>query len=69
MHKIVLALALACTSMACLADEAHAATWKETQKGGWERTCHDGGRTACTVWENQGFEVGTHLGIIGANAA
>jgi hypothetical protein len=31
---------------------AHAATWKETQKGGWERTCHDGGRTACTVWEN-----------------
>ena len=31
---------------------AYAATWKETQKGGWERTCHDGGRTGCTVWEN-----------------
>jgi hypothetical protein len=31
---------------------AHAATWKETQTGGWERTCHDGGGTACTVWEN-----------------
>jgi hypothetical protein len=31
---------------------AYAATWKETQKGGWERTCHDGGSTACTVWEN-----------------
>jgi hypothetical protein len=31
---------------------AHTATWKETQKGGWERTCHDGGRTVCTVWEN-----------------
>jgi hypothetical protein len=31
---------------------ADAATWKETQKGGWERTCHDGGTTGCTVWEN-----------------
>ena len=31
---------------------AYAATWKETQKGGWQRTCHDGGSTACTVWEN-----------------
>ena len=31
---------------------AHAATWKETQTGGWERTCHDGGSTACTVWDN-----------------
>ena len=30
----------------------HAATWKETQTGGWERTCHDGGSTACTVWDN-----------------
>jgi hypothetical protein len=36
---------------------AHAATWKETQKGGWERTCHDGGRAACTVWENHSHQV------------
>jgi hypothetical protein len=32
--------------------EAHSATWKETQKGGWERTCRDVGTAACTVWEN-----------------
>jgi hypothetical protein len=36
---------------------AHATTWKETQKGGWERTCHDGGSGACTVWENPTQEV------------
>jgi hypothetical protein len=36
---------------------AHAATWKETQKGGWERTCHDGGSTGCTVLENATQEV------------
>jgi hypothetical protein len=35
----------------------HAATWKETQKGGWERTCHDGGRPTCTVWENHTQQV------------
>jgi hypothetical protein len=48
--KVYPALALACALVTGFA--AHAATWKETQKGGWERTCHDGGRTACTVWEN-----------------
>jgi hypothetical protein len=37
-----------------------AATWKETQKGGWERTCHDGDRTACTVWENHTQDVICH---------
>ena len=36
---------------------AHAATWKETQKGGWERTCHDGGKSACTVWENPSQQI------------
>jgi hypothetical protein len=30
----------------------NADTWKETQKGGWERTCQDGVGDTCTVWEN-----------------
>jgi hypothetical protein len=55
MHKIVLALALACAAAA--PGQAHAATWKETQKGGWERTCHDDGTAACTVWENHTQDV------------
>jgi hypothetical protein len=55
MHKIVLALALACAAAA--PGQAHAATWTETQKGGWERTCHDDGRAACTVWENHTQDV------------
>jgi hypothetical protein len=45
--------------LACLglSGQAHAATWKETQEGGWERTCHDGDSTACTVWENHTHDV------------
>jgi hypothetical protein len=73
MQKIVLARALACAptrwlailaimlgGAAAPAGQAHAATWKETQKGGWERTCHDGDGTACTVWENHTQDVICH---------
>jgi hypothetical protein len=52
MKSILLAVVAALVTGLAGSVPAHAATWKETQKGGWERTCHDSGKTACTVWEN-----------------
>jgi hypothetical protein len=62
MQRTVLTVASACVFLGSAAapGQAYAATWKETQKGGWERTCHDGGSTACTVWENPTQQVICH---------
>jgi hypothetical protein len=57
MRNALLAAVVAGVTTFAISGEAHSATWKETQKGGWERSCHDVSSTACTVWENPTQEV------------